>query len=289
VVLRGPLRELAAHRSRKSILIYILIEHQSEPDPLMPLRILDYEVQIYNAQLREWARHHASFAGFRFQPVLPVVFYTGTRTWDSIGQLVDQMELGDRLVKETPHLEPQFINLGTTPPDQLETEGGFFGWVHRLVQERQARPAEFRALLERVVRHLETMSDSERLRWLDFLSYIHAFVYHDRGAAEEPDLQEKIEASVQSDEHRQEVRDMGKSFAHELMDKGRKEGRREGRKEALLRFLRNRFGDLPSETIDAINATVSVRQLDAWLDRVSTAQTLAEMRIGLLSKPERKE
>ncbi len=43
------------------------------------------------------------------------------------------------------------------PATKLKSEGGFFGWVLRLVQERKARPAEFKTLVEEVVHHLETM------------------------------------------------------------------------------------------------------------------------------------
>src|SRR5262245_6606255 len=78
IVLTAPLKSRKRRRSRRTIWIYILIEHQSELDPLMPFRVLEYVVMIYKAQLREWAKSHDTFTGFRFQPVLPIVFYTGT-------------------------------------------------------------------------------------------------------------------------------------------------------------------------------------------------------------------
>lgn len=85
VVLVASLREkVKKRRSRTKLLIYVLIEHQSEPDRLMPLRLLDYVVQIFKFQERQWLRTHASLAGIRFSPVLPVVFYTGTRRWGSL-------------------------------------------------------------------------------------------------------------------------------------------------------------------------------------------------------------
>ena len=46
VVLVAPLRRRKGERTAKRLLIYILIEHQSEPDRLMPLRSVDYVVQI---------------------------------------------------------------------------------------------------------------------------------------------------------------------------------------------------------------------------------------------------
>ena len=84
VVLRAPLRRRKGERAARVLLIYILIEHQSEPDRLMPLRSVDYVVQIFKYQVREWSKTHRSLARIRLHPVLPVVFYTGTRRWDAV-------------------------------------------------------------------------------------------------------------------------------------------------------------------------------------------------------------
>jgi tetratricopeptide (TPR) repeat protein len=75
-------------RSRK-LLIYILIEHQSEPDELMPLRLVDAQVQIFRYQLRYLAEAHGARRRVRLAPVLPLVFYTGLRSWPQVGTLVD--------------------------------------------------------------------------------------------------------------------------------------------------------------------------------------------------------
>src|SRR5262249_21771013 len=134
----------------------------------------------------------------------------------------------------------------------------------------------------------ETMPRDERLRWLELLSYIQALVYHDREPSERQELRETIEASVQTEQHRLEVAKMGRSIADALREeglkKGLKEGRKEGeirgRKQTLLRQLRNRFGELPPETVDTIKAAEDIKQLDAWLDRVVSARTLGQMKIG---------
>jgi hypothetical protein len=126
-----------------------MIDHQSDPDPMMPFRVLEYVVQIYKAQARHWRRKHPSFAGLRFQPVLPIVFYTGTRRWESLGRLVDLIDLGEEFKAVIPALEPLFLNLSGVPARKLEAIGGF-GWILRLLQERHTRRAEFQDLLRRV-------------------------------------------------------------------------------------------------------------------------------------------
>ena len=101
LVLTAPFRAAAGGR-RRSITLYVLIEHQSEPDPLMALRVLDYLVQIYKGQVRAWERGHRSPAGLRLQPVLPVVLYTGARRWEALGRLVDRVEQGALFEAVTP-------------------------------------------------------------------------------------------------------------------------------------------------------------------------------------------
>jgi hypothetical protein len=216
VVLVAPLRRAKTKRVLRRLLIYILIEHQSRPDRLMPLRSLDYTVQVFRYQVREWSKTHRSFSRIRFDPVLPVVFYTGTQRWDSPGRLVDLVDLGEQFESMIPSFEPLFINLPEIPAETLESQGGYFGSVLRLVQQRSAGPGEFEALLDQVVQHLETMPDAERLRWLELLSYIMALVYHVRDPSEQPKLRKTIESSVRTDPHRQEIHEMGRSMADVL-------------------------------------------------------------------------
>ena len=60
-------------------------------------------------------------------------------------------------------------------------------------------------------------------------------------------------------------------------NEGRTEAAIETRQQTLIRLLRRRFDDLPSEVAQAINATTTTEQLDEWLDRFATAKSLDEM------------
>ncbi len=175
-----------------------------------------------------------------------------------------------------PAFEPLFINLPEIPAETLQTHGGYFGSVLRLVQQRNARPDEFQELLDQVIQNLETMPDAERLRWLELLSYIMALVYHARDATERPKLQNTIESSVRTDVHRQEIFEMRRTIADELEEKGALKNRRQ----VLLRQLKRRFGNVPAAVSSTIRATHDPEQLDEWLDRFATAETLDEVGIG---------
>jgi len=287
VVLVAPLRG-AAHSSGRRLMITILIEHQSVPDPLMPLRMVDYVTQIYRFQVNRWrARHGRSLVGFRLMPVLPVVFHTGTRSWETVGTLPDLIEAGEHFRRITPVMESLFLNLPAISPETLERKGGYLGWVLRMVQARRSRPAAFSRLLDRLLLHLKPMPELERARGEDLLSYIHAFVYHEREACEKYSLEDKLKAAAWTDDHRRELSRMGKTIAESLRDEGRAEGREEGREEGrvesarstLVRLLRMRFGEIPQNIALCIDDTSDLVQLNAWLDRIVTAGTLEEMGI----------
>jgi hypothetical protein len=278
IVLEVPFRRMRGQR-RRALTVYILIEHQSEPDRLIVLRVLEYVVQILKAQVRAWAQRHRSLAGIWLRPVLPVVLYTGTRPWQGIGRLVDLLEAGEHFEQVTPALAPLFLDLGTMPAEQLERTGGFFGWVLELVQQRRARPAEFAHLLGRVVRHLESMPPEEQLRWLELLSYIQVLVYHDREPSEQAGLQGVIQESVTTDRHRQEVKIMGQTIAEAIRAEGKKQGEIGALQRNLLRLLRQRFRRVPTETADTIKATEDIDRLEGWLQRVLTVESLKEMDI----------
>jgi hypothetical protein len=123
----------------------------------------------------------------------------------------------------------------------------------------------------------------ERLRWLELLSYIYAFVYHERNRAERARLRNQIEASVRTDVHRREVSAMGKTIAEDLMEKGERRGKKreavQSRRRILLTLLRKRFGDLPEQMVSAVKSCTNAEVLDSWLERFATAVTLDEVGI----------
>jgi hypothetical protein len=286
VVLQAPLIDAQGQPFAKPITIYILIEHQSEPDEFMLFRVLEYVVLVFKKQLQDWRRARGTAAEFRFQPVLPVVLYSGTRTWKGLGQMVDLVAQGELVSEVTPSLRPLFLNLGQVSATGLARQGGAFGWLLRLIQQRKARTSVFQQSLEQAVAALEGMATQERQRWLEFLSYLYALVYHEREASEQASLLDRIETSVQSDPHRQEVFNMGKSIAETLIEQGQEKGRQEGAvralQQALLRLLRKKFGKIPTGVTRRIEATQQVEQLEIWLDQFANARKLVEVGIAPL-------
>jgi hypothetical protein len=89
-----------------------------------------------------------------------------------------------------------------------------------------------------------------------------------------------VEASVRTDEHRQEVRDTRQTSADALRSEGRQEGALGAKQETLIRPLRRRFGEPSPTVIGIIESTADVGRLDAWLERFATAKKLSDVGIG---------
>jgi hypothetical protein len=107
-----------------------------------------------------------------------------------------------------------------------------------------------------------------------------ALIYHVREPSEWPSLQRTVEASVQTDEHRQEVFEMRRAIADVLKEEGAREGAINNSQQTLIRLLKRRFGQVPDEVASTIRATDDPEQLGEWLDRVVTVETLDEIGIG---------
>ncbi len=278
LLLKAPFRVDGANPAR-NILIYLLIEHQSTPERFFSLRLADYLLQAYKMQKLAWDRKNQSDSGLMFQPVLPIVLYTGERSWEKIDSLADLIEAGVLSDDKIPGATPRFLNLRDTAPETLTREGGFFGQVLRLIRDRHANLAQFRQTLEEVVTNLEAMPDEERNRWVQFLSYIEALVYHARRENEQPDLRDVVDRSIQTDPHRQEYTKMGRTIAEMYMDRGREEGELKYARATLLRLLRKRFKKVPRKVESRIASAANLHELNAWLDRLLNAHKLEDVGI----------
>lgn len=71
--------------AERDMLLYLLFEHQTSVDPLMPLRLLNYVVEVL--------RQHAETDGLPLPPVLPFVLHQGPDRWTVSTQFRDLFDL----------------------------------------------------------------------------------------------------------------------------------------------------------------------------------------------------
>jgi hypothetical protein len=286
LLLKAPFR---GETATESIFIYLLVEHQSTPLRFLQLRLAEYLIEAYKMQKQAWDRQHGSDTSFYLYPVIPVVLYTGERSWDHVEPLSQLVLQGSRFHAMIPSFTAHFLNLRDTPAATLANDGGFFGQILWLIQQRHADVPMFQETLEQAVTTLEGMPEEERTRWVEFLSYTHALVYHAREEVEQQPLRDVIDRSVQTNSHRQEYRKMGRTIAEMYIDRGRLEGERKGEQKGalltardfLLRSLRKRFKDVPVKLEEHIAHVTDLQQLATWHEKVYDAKTLEEVGIPI--------
>jgi predicted transposase/invertase (TIGR01784 family) len=274
IILRAPFR---IRRGKDgSIEIFILIEHQSEPDELMLFRVVRYVVLIYERQAMEWLQTHRNLRKFRFSPVLPIVFYSGTRSWDELKPMAELVQHGQLFQKRLPTLEPEFVNLSTTGEAVLQNHSGLIGWVLWLIQQKHQKLATFRNTLHRVVARVDDARDKNPGRSDSLLWFMQSLMYHDRKPSEREPLAEVIRSSVRK-ANQAEVDAMGKTIAQAFMEKGEQEGEIKGRRDFFLMQLREKFKTVPKSIVAEVQATTDLHQFDVWGSAILNARQITDI------------
>lgn len=102
-----------------TIFLIALIEHQSKVDFDMSFRILRYIVQILTDYAEEQEKKQKGITktkGFRYPPILPVVFYDGPGNWTAETSFRERVYLNDILGEYI----PDFRNLSGLPEEYFE-------------------------------------------------------------------------------------------------------------------------------------------------------------------------
>ncbi len=99
-------------------LLYLLFEHQSTPDPAMPLRLLGYMAEIFT-------RHHKAH-GFPLPPILPMILHQGPDAWNISTAFEDLFALPQELTSDLLPFLPKFhhalLDLTRFDPDISEND-----------------------------------------------------------------------------------------------------------------------------------------------------------------------
>ena len=104
--------------------VYVLLEHQSTPDPWLRLRLLKYSIRIWE---RDRHRHPSED---RLRPIVPLVLYQGGRVW---GEAREFAELFSEAVRDWPGV-PRYAHLliDQTQVGPEELRGELLGRIAQL-------------------------------------------------------------------------------------------------------------------------------------------------------------
>jgi hypothetical protein len=241
--------------------VYVLFEHQSTVDPLMPLRLLAYMVRIWKRHVTE----HGSSA-LPLPVIIPVVLHHSDTGWPR--DTAFHSLLDSKLVElpEVARLSPSFDflldDITHLTDEQLRHRalGDLASLV--LVVLRDARSPG--RLLSSLARWGEALSAVARAP--NGVRALHAVFRYTTLVADDLSL-DQLRATLR--DTAPDTEQMVMTLAEQL----RAEGRQEAHRAWVTRILTARFGPLPDKLQERI-VSASSAELERWAETVLTAESL---------------
>ena len=267
------------------LLIYILIEHQSTVDIAMAFRVLSYMMQIWQMQLEEMASDDVKKSQWRLHPILPIVFYSGDRSWNTPLTLNAIMEIPDELSRFVPKFDILFLSVKETDTANLMQVDHPFGWMLSVLQkEKSDKEMIVNAIVESVSR-LNAFSPTELEQRLRAIHYLILLILHRRPVNEHDDLLALVDQHAPD----MEVEVMIKSMADMLIEEGKaagialgkaeglEQGEIRAKRETIFKLIQRRFGSIPESISDQVGSIDDLSRLDILFDEVWDADSLDEI------------
>lgn len=254
-------------------LVCVLIEHQTRPDPRMPLRTLLEVVLYWERQLQSWEQTAAPKDEFRLTPVLPIVLHSGSRPWGSARTIADMLGPPAAFHPFAPKWEPLFWELSKHSPDELLNAEAAFLQVLTVARMETEEFTEFQRFFQEAVGKLNPLQETHRVRWTQMIQLIFGWVYN-RRPRDERQLWIDLGAAMQEDELRkEEIRAMAQTVGRTIFDEGQEYRARLG----LLRQGRIRFGEPSPEIVLELNKIEDLERLDRMTVRILEVSSWAEL------------
>jgi len=215
------------------LLLYLLIEHQSTVDVLMGFRVLFYMILIWDAQRREWEQDNVPKSQWRLPPILPIVFYTGERRWQTPLALEAIMDIPEELSRFIPKFDTLFLSVKETDETTLTKTDHPFGWLLTVLQKEFANKETLSGALIEAMSHLDALNSAEAGQRREAILYLVSLILYRRPAAEHQELITLVDRHT----HDMEVETMAQSMAEVLLERGIEQGLERGIEQGLERGI----------------------------------------------------
>ena len=202
------LYEIRQHSGRR-LWLYVLLEHQSEPDRWMRWRLLRYCCRIWE---RDRTRNRRRLS---LRPIVPMVLYHGPRRWSWPREFAELFPAGMQQWSWLPHWEHLLIDLGALGPERVQGElKGRIAQLSMIAAYRDAR---------RILRDvLPLLGELYRRGEVDDFGRLVLYIY----ATQKEEIREQFAQGL----HRQVPGSGGEvmNYLEQLVEQGRQAGRRQG-------------------------------------------------------------
>jgi predicted transposase YdaD len=256
--------------------VYVLIEHQSSPDRMMPLRMLRYLMRIWDRYLEEHPKAK------RLPMIVPLVVYQGSRRWTYPVELSELLDVDPATALLADSFLPRFrfVLDDLTKLDRSALRARPVTTPVRLtVRLLRIVPAHVGDAIAAI--DSDDIDDfRDTLRYPDWRELMTAYLTYIQTASETPPHRLAwlaAQIGPEAEEIYMSTADMLRAEGEAKgLAKGLAKGVGKGEARVLVRQLTRKFGPVPDAVRERID-TASLEQLEIWTDRVLDAATLDEV------------
>ncbi|MCG8416972.1 MAG: Rpn family recombination-promoting nuclease/putative transposase [Proteobacteria bacterium] len=256
--------EAPFHHSESRAFLYLLFEHQSSSDPLMPLRLLRYMLRIWDQLLSNEPTRRT------LPPIIPMVLHHGPEGWQAPVAFTELFEGPADVLHALGSYLPQFQLLLTDlseMSDETLRVGALVEVVYRLFKhiwdhDLPAKLVSWRELLRSVA--------AEETTGLRALQLVIEYLVQARDDA--------VDALVEAmqDVH-PAMQQIIETTADRLRREGHREGRLEGQAELVVRALETRNVAVPDDARARILACRDRDSIARWFDRALVVASVTDL------------
>ena len=94
--------------------------------------------QIWDSQRREYMAKNLPKREWRFQPIIPIMFYTGDQKWETVPSLATLMDLPAVLNRFIPSFDVLLLDVRRASDETLLKSDHPFGWLLTVLKQETA-------------------------------------------------------------------------------------------------------------------------------------------------------
>jgi hypothetical protein len=249
--------------------------------------LLLYAVLHWEKEWHAWEKQHPRGEPLRLTPILPVVFHTGQRPWNTNRTLAELFAAGE-CQAWSPQWPARFCDLAERQPETLLQATDAWWQAMAVVRAEWSDAAEFTRVLGEALRHLEPQAQGDRVGWQQLVKTMLYWGLFRRPKPEHAQILASVRGCMANVALQREVETMAEqmqqTWEQELLARGRQVGERQGEergelktyRKLLRKALERRFGPLPEALSQRIEAA-ELPGLEAAYDRADAIQSLDEL------------
>ena len=267
------------HRTRaREIHVCILIEHQSEPEHGMSLRMLEYGVCYWRQVWEQGPKDRTA----TLPAILPIVFFTGPKPWRHRRDLGELIQSPGFPSAQAPRWPIFYLNLAEHSVEELLSSRRAWHQAMAVVRAEHEKDVQrFAEVMGTAAHGIDKLANIDNDRHWRLLEFILRWATARRPDQEREFLYQAAIHEVRP-QHQEQIRHMSSKIrltfeeaselkAQQRYEEGKTEGKAEGElnrcRTLLRRLLEKRFGPLSKIVCDRIDASHDIEQLSTCIER----------------------